>query len=62
MEAAVGDVIEVQSNKVGAAVRRGTVIEIVDPQGPELRVQWDDGHESILYPSGGMTRVVRHAG
>ena len=62
MEATVGDVIEVQSNKVGGTVRRGKVLEIVDHEGPELRVEWEDGHESILYPSGGMTRVVRSSG
>lgn len=59
MEAAVGDVIEVSANKVGSPPRRGRVEEIIDARRPELRVMWEDGHESVFYPSGGMTKVVK---
>jgi hypothetical protein len=24
----------------------------------ELRVAWDDGHESVLFPAGGMVHVI----
>lgn len=61
MEANIGDVIQVSSRKVGTPPRRGTVTEVLDSQRPELRVRWEDGHESVLYPSGGNARVVGRA-
>lgn len=59
MEFTKGDVIEVNSRQVGGQVRRGRVTEVVDPARPQLRVRWEDERESLLYPSGGMVRVVR---
>jgi hypothetical protein len=61
MDATVGDVIEVSSRKVGTPPRRGTVTEVLDPQRQELRVRWDDGRETVLFPSGGSTRVVKRS-
>jgi uncharacterized protein DUF1918 len=61
MDCQVGDVIEVSSRKVGTPPRRGTVTEVLDQQRPELRVRWEDGHETVLYPSGGSTRVVKRS-
>jgi hypothetical protein len=58
MEFSVGDVIEVNSRKTGQPVRRGKVTEIVSLTRPHLRVQWEDARESLLYPSGGIVRVV----
>lgn len=58
MRLQVGNVIEVNSNRVGGQVRRGTVIEVVRSDADEVRVAWDDGHESLFMPSGGMVRVV----
>ena len=56
----VGDVIRVQSRQVGGQVRLGTVIEILEKPPLRLRVRWEDGHESLFSPSGGMVQVVRH--
>lgn len=58
MKLQVGNVIQVNSNRVGAAVRKGTVIEVVADDTGEVRVAWEDGHESLLMPAGGMVRVV----
>jgi hypothetical protein len=58
MEARVGDTIEVHSTQVGQTVRRGTVREVISTDPPEFRIEWDDGRESTLFPSGGMVRVV----
>jgi hypothetical protein len=61
MDVKAGDKIEVSSKQVGGAVRRGKVQEVLSTDPWELRVEWDDGHESVLYPSGGMIRVERGA-
>lgn len=61
MDASVGDVIELGSRKVGSPPRRGTVIEVGDAQRPELRVRWEDGRETVIFPSGGSARVVRRS-
>jgi hypothetical protein len=58
MQIGVGDRIEVQSTKVDSPPRRGDVLEVVADDPQELRVHWEDGHESVLYPHGGMVRVV----
>ncbi len=58
MDIHVGDVIEINSNQVGAQVRRGSVKALLSEQPLELAVAWDDGHESNIYPAGGMVRVV----
>ena len=58
MEFSVGDVIEINSRKIGQPVRRGTVTEVVNPTRVQLRVQWEDQRESLLYPSAGIVRVV----
>lgn len=61
MDASVGDVIEVSSHKVGSPPRRGTVTEVLDKQRPELRVRWEDGRETVIFPSGGSARVVKRS-
>jgi hypothetical protein len=61
MEAHVGDRIEVRPVQVAQPARRGTVRECLSTQPLELRVAWDDGHESVFFPSGGMVRVVEPA-
>ena len=56
----VGDVIRVRSKQLGGQVRLGTVVEILEQTPPRLRVRWDDEHESVFYPAGGMVQVVDH--
>lgn len=58
MEARVGDGIEVRSVQAGQPVRRGTVNDVLGVDPLELLVEWDDGHESVLFPAGGMVRVI----
>ena len=58
MKVHVGDRIEVLPVQVAQATRRGTVRERLSTEPLELRVAWDDGHESVLFPAGGMVRVV----
>lgn len=58
MEVKAGDRIELKSRKVGAQVRRGTVLEVLSGDPLELRVRWDQGDESNFYPVGGTYSVT----
>ncbi len=52
MEAHTGDRIVIESRKVGGGRKTGEVIEVIEGVGGRhYRVRWDDGHETILYPS-----------
>ncbi len=62
MDVKVGNRIEVRSTQVGQPVRQGEVREVVSTDPLELRVAWDDGHESNFYPAAGMTHVVTGSG
>ncbi|SDS10969.1 CBS domain-containing protein [Actinopolymorpha singaporensis] len=58
MHAIVGDRIIVQAEVTDRPNRLGTVREVLGTKGAEhYRVDWDDGHESLLYP-GPDTRVL----
>lgn len=47
-----GDVIEVEGRQVGTPGRSGEILEVLgDSTHPHFRVRWEDGRESILYPS-----------
>lgn len=62
MKVTPGCEIEVQSRQVGGQVRRGRVTAVVSEEPLELQVVWDDGHESVLYPSGGVVKVTERPG
>ena len=51
MQAKTGDRIVVESPHVGQARREGEVLEVVLGEREHHRVRWDDGHESIYFPS-----------
>jgi hypothetical protein len=52
MDAHIGDRILVESRKVGSGRKMGEVVEVIQGGGgPHYRIRWDDGHESIVYPS-----------
>ncbi len=52
MDASVGDRIIVESRKVGGGRKCGEVVDVLEGSGGRhYRVRWDDGHESITYPS-----------
>jgi hypothetical protein len=49
---AAGDAVEVTGHKVGDAVRHGRIVEVLgEPDHLHYRIAWEDGHESVLYPS-----------
>ena len=49
---AAGDAVEVTGHKVGDAVRHGRILEVLgDRDHPHYRIAWEDGRESVLYPS-----------
>jgi len=55
-----GDVVVIHGHHIGEAERTGEVLEVIGELGHEhLRVRWEDGHESIFYPSN--DAVVRPA-
>lgn len=48
----VGDLVIVESEHVGHPGREGQVVEVLTTGGePHYRVRWEDGRESIFYPS-----------
>jgi hypothetical protein len=52
VDAHVGDHIIVESRKVGGGRKSGEVVEVIDGAGGRhYRIRWDDGHESVVYPS-----------
>lgn len=51
-QARVGDVIEITGHHVGDAPRAGEILELLGEPGHEhFKVRWEDGRESIFYPS-----------
>jgi len=59
MPARKGDLIVIDSSKVGSPAREGEVLEVI--QGAisvSYRVQWPDGHQSLIAPGLGSARVV----
>jgi hypothetical protein len=54
--AGVGAVIEIHGHRLGEKPRTGEILEVLgEPAHEHYRVRWDDGHESIFYPSGDAT-------
>jgi hypothetical protein len=58
-----GDVLIVEGRNVGAPPRKGEVLKVLgEPSHPHLEVRWDDGRETIFYPSHDLTfRHAQHA-
>ena len=51
MQAAVGDRLVVESNKVDSPRREGEIVEVRgEDGGPPYLVRWSDGHEGLTYP------------
>ena len=47
-----GDVLVIVGHRVGETERTGEILEVLgEPTHQHYRVSWDDGHESIFYPS-----------
>jgi hypothetical protein len=48
----VGDLVEIHGHQVGEHARLGEILEVLgEPGHPHFRVRWEDGRESIFYPS-----------
>ncbi len=56
-----GDLIIIEGHRVGEGRRIGEILEILSTNSHEhYRVRWDDGHESVFYPSS--DAVVQRSG
>ena len=59
MKGSVGDTIVVESERVSGPVRIGVIEEVLKNEPPRYQVRWEDGHSSILSPSGGSAHIER---
>jgi hypothetical protein len=58
--AELGDVILIDSHQVGSPPREGDILEVVQGEvSLSYRVQWADGHESLITPASGTARIIR---
>lgn len=47
-----GDVIVIKGHRVGESRRVGEIVEVLGEPGHEhYRVRWDDGRETVFFPS-----------
>ncbi len=59
MEVKSGDRIAIESEHVGEGSREGRVLEVIGTgDGVHYRVKWDDGHESVLFPTAGSVTII----
>jgi hypothetical protein len=59
--AAAGDTIAIPGHHVGDHERAGEILEVLGEPGHEhYRVRWEDGRETVFYPSSG-DAVIRPA-
>jgi hypothetical protein len=60
MPAEPGDLIVIDSPKVGSLPREGEVIEVIQGEvSLSYQVQWADGHQSLITPTSGAARIIR---
>jgi hypothetical protein len=60
MPAQPGDLIVIDSPQVGSLPREGEVLEVIHGEvSVSYRVQWADGHQSLIAPMLGIARIVR---
>ncbi len=56
VKASVGDLVVVEGHKLGQSRRVGEILEVLGGPGHEhYRVRWEDGRESVFYPSSDST-------
>jgi Domain of unknown function (DUF1918) len=56
MQAEAGDGLTVQGRRQGDEVRHGVIVEVHGEDGaPPYLVRWEDGHESVFFPSSDAT-------
>ncbi len=60
MPAQPGDFIVIDSLHVGSLPREGEVLEVIQGKvSISYRVQWADGHQTLIGPTSGTARIVR---
>jgi sRNA-binding protein len=53
------DLIVIDSSKVGSPAREGEILEVIHGEVRlSYRVQWPDGHQSVVAPMLGSARIV----
>lgn len=57
-----GDVVEIVTNRVGQAPRRGRVERVVQATPLKCEVAWEDGHTTLIEAAGGNLRVISRTG
>jgi hypothetical protein len=58
-----GDLIVIDSMKVGSPPREGEVLEVIQGEvSVSYRVAWTDGHQTLIAPNLGSARVVPVSG
>jgi hypothetical protein len=58
--ARTGDVIVIAGHRIGESRRSGEILEVLGEPGHEhYRVRWEDGSETVFYPSSDAT-ITRH--
>jgi hypothetical protein len=56
-----GDTVEITGQRLGEDGRTGEILEVIgDPGHEHFRVRWEDGHESLVYPSSDAVVRPRH--
>lgn len=58
MRAHIGDRIAVESERAAQPGRAGVIEEILSEDPLRVRVQWDDGHNSVFSPAAGAATVL----
>jgi hypothetical protein len=55
-----GDLIVIDSSKVGSPPREGEVLAVIQGEiRVSYRVRWPDGHESLIAPDSGSARLIQ---
>jgi hypothetical protein len=56
IKAQPGDLVVIEGHRVGDRRRLGEILEVLgDDLHQHYRVRWEDGHESVFYPSNDAT-------
>ena len=62
MQVKNGDRIAIESEHVGDGSREGRVLDVIGSgDGVHYRVKWDDGHESVVFPTAGSITIIPKA-
>jgi len=59
MNGKVGDRIQILGQNVGSPSREGEILQVMEGTvSVRYRIRWQDGHESVLSPSGGAALIL----